>query len=477
MTRNLARIRGNLRSRTALVAALAVSACLVHAPAATAASAPRCGAFSSNVYERVNPSSQASTLTLSKSQSDSSAGGGFTSLRDTSMRMASGSGRSLVAVHRLYRGLHGGDYFYAATAGERSRAIGRGYTDQGVVFYASKTSASCLTAIWSYEKGGVHRFVNSKSDMAALKAAGWKKEKVRFYGGKPKVDTKFTIAVYPDTQQEVFGDSYKRFLNRSDYLVANRAKLDLRYVTHTGDVVNWDTADHAQYKVARSSMQRLQQAKIPYSLSIGNHDSQATGVGGSARDARRTRALMRDTTTFNTYLDGQGMDLEGSYERGKIDNSYHVFTAGGVGWMVLNLELWPRPGAVKWAQKVVAAHPKHNVIIVTHAYLTAKGAISTRSEYGDTSPKTLSTQLVKKYPNIRMVLSGHTGMSAHRVDKGVHGNRIDSFLLAVHSNSTNPMRLIEIDTKANTLKTWVYAPWNKKDFHYSMKIKKLRWVR
>ncbi|HEY5822506.1 MAG TPA: metallophosphoesterase [Propionibacteriaceae bacterium] len=466
-----------LRSAAVLLACAVVAvSTLTPVASATAAEAPRCGSLSSNVWERVNPATQASTLTLTQAASNSTAGQGFTSLREPSMKVAAKGGRGLVAVHRLYRARYGGDYFYAATSGERSRAIARGYTDLGVAFYASRVKASCLTAVWSYEKGGVHRFVTAPSDIAALRAAGWRQEMVRFYAGKPSVDPKFSLAVYPDTQQEVGTD--RRFVNRANWLVANRSKLDLRYVTHTGDVVNWDTPDHAQYEVARKALKPLDEAQIPYSLSIGNHDSQATGVGGGARDAKRTRALFRDTTVFNAYLDNQDVDLEGAYEPGKVDNAYHVFTAGGVGWLVLNLELWPRPGAVNWAQEVVASHPKHNVVIVTHSYLTSKGAISGRSEYGDTSPKLLSDQLVKKYANVRMVLSGHTGTAAHRVDTGVHGNKIDSFLLAMHSNTTNPMRLIEIDTRANTVKSWVYAPWDDTDYpSYTVKLSSRAWVR
>ena len=71
----------------------------------------------------------------------------------------------------------------------------------------------------------------------------------------------------------------------------------------------------------------------------------------------------------------------------------------------------------------------------------------------------LASRLVKKYPNVRLVFSGHTGTVAHRVDKGVKGNRIDSFLLNWTSNTTNRTRLVTIDTKKGTLKTWVYAPY------------------
>lgn len=446
------------------------------APAAAAAPKAKCSAFSAPVLERVNPTSGSASLTLNRSQSDKTAAAGFTSVRDTSMVAAPKAGTGLHAVHRLYRTRWGADSFYSLDPAEVTRAVKLGFVDQGVVFYASKVALSCTVPVVSWFKGGIHRLSTTPSDTAALAAAGWKKEFTRFYLGKPKVDPTFSFAVYSDTQQEVGTD--KRFRNRAEYLVKNRKALDLRYVTHVGDVVNWDTPDHRQYAVARDALRPLEDAGIPYSLCIGNHDSMATGVGGSARDPKQTRKLARETTTFNAYLNRQSLNLEGAYERGRVDNTYHVFTAGGAGWLVLNLELWPRPGAVAWAQKVVASHPKHNVIIVTHSYLTAGGGIYTNRGYGDTAPSTLATQLVKKYPNVRMVFSGHTGTTAHRVDKGVHGNRIDSFLLNWTSNTTNRTRLVTIDTKAGTLKTWVYAPYTGESYpSRTVNLKKLSWVR
>ena len=62
-----------------------------------------------------------------------------------------------------------------------------------------------------------------------------------------------------------------------------------------------------------------------------------------------------------------------------------------------------------------------------------------------------------KYPNVRMVFSGHVGTAARRVDRGVHGNRVASFLNTFHSR-TNPVRLITVDTRTNSVRTWIYAP-------------------
>ncbi|MDG4797482.1 metallophosphoesterase [Micromonospora sp. WMMD1082] len=273
----------------------------------------------------------------------------------------------------------------------------------------------------------------------------------------PAVDTTFTFAVVPDTQEEVLTATDTRLRQRVDWLVAQRTALDLRFVTHSGDVVNYDTADHVQYARARAALRPLEAAGLPYTLAVGNHDTQAAGPDGELRSP--AGQLLRDTTVFNRYFTaGRFGAVQGQFEAGKVDNAYATYSAGGVRWLVLTLELWPRRAAVAWAQAVVAAHPLHNVVIVTHHYLESDATIGQDAGYGSTSPQYLFDNLVTRYPNIRLVFSGHTGAAASRVDTGVHGNRIHSFLQTFHSRRTNPVRLVEVDTAANSLRTWIYAP-------------------
>jgi hypothetical protein len=127
---------------------------------------------------------------------------------------------------------------------------------------------------------------------------------------------------------------------------------------------------------------------------------------------------------------------------------------------VLNLELWPRVEVVNWARQVVADHPNDNVLVVTHSYLEGNLQISQNSEYGATSPQYLFDHLISQYPNIKMVFSGHVGVAGSRVDTGVNGNKIYSFLAAIHSNTTNPVRILTIDTGAGKVSTTIVAPWN-----------------
>ena len=473
-----ARISGNLRKSLLVLGGAAVIATLPITPMAGAAT-PSCEAFSTYALERVKPSNQASSLTLSKSQSDRDAAAGFTSLRYQTIKVATKAGTGIKAVHRLYRSSYGGNFFYALDEIEIARVKKLGYVDQGVVFYAATSSASCLMPMYGFYKGGVHRFATTASDQAMLAKAGWTRGPIRFYVGKPSGDPTFSFAVYPDTQEEVYPSHNGRFRQRSQWLADHRSTYDLRFATHTGDVVNWDTPDHAQYQIARDAFVPLEQAGIPYSLSPGNHDTAAVCPGGSACDPARTNSLLRDTSTFQRYFNHPSAHREGAYPSGSLDNTYSVYSAGGVSWMVLNLELWPRLEVVRWAQRVVADHPRHNVIVVTHSYLTSTGAISTSAGgYGDTAPSVLARELILKYPNIRLVFSGHTGVAAHRVDKGVYGNRVVSMLNTFHSRTTNPVRMVEIDTRSNRLKSWVYAPWTSTTFaEHSVTFEDLDWVR
>ncbi|GLW10181.1 hypothetical protein Misp01_53100 [Microtetraspora sp. NBRC 13810] len=81
--------------------------------------------------------------------------------------------------------------------------------------------------------------------------------------------------------------------------------------------------------------------------------------------------------------------VQGRFEAGKVDNSFSAYDAGGVRWLVMTLELWPRTEVVNWAGNVVAAR---------------------------------------------------------------------------HSNTTDPVRLVEIDTRADSLRTWIYGPYDNRSF-------------
>lgn len=325
------------------------------------------------------------------------------------------------------------------------------------------------------------RYSTSKADVRVEKAYAEAPE-LEFTIAPPDDLTPFSLAVIPDTQVETTSASNPRFGDRTQWLVDNRDRLNLKYALHIGDVVNWGWLVPSQFSVAKAAVQRLADAGIPYALTVGNHDTAAvgwngiagsTGYGGSAYAYNpdcpnrlsaaecRSRLLVRKTGAFNNAFPlSRVKNLGGAYEAGKVDNIWTTFEAGGTKWLVLTLELWPRTEVVAWAAKVVAGHPAHNVIVQTHSYLTAAGGIDqTNGGYGARSGQYLYDSLISRYANIKLVFSGHTGQALRRVDRGVHGNRIVSYLQSFHSRTTNPVRIVTIDPGSGLVTTAIAAPY------------------
>ncbi|WP_299058089.1 metallophosphoesterase [uncultured Nocardioides sp.] len=287
-------------------------------------------------------------------------------------------------------------------------------------------------------------------------------------------DPRFTIGVIPDTQNEVSRSGDDRFAQRTRWLAGRATGDDLRFVVHTGDVTDWGWAAGEQLSRARSAMDVLGAAGVPWQLALGNHDSRRHGWNGQGgygslpytQNPECTRrfgsacndaSLLRRTDETDAAF---ARSFAGRFEADRIANAYRNFEAGGLRWMVLSLEPWPRAAVVEWAKSVAAHHPRRNIVIATHSYLDENGRIASSAEYGATSPQQLWQQLVSQYANIKVVLSGHTGAAAYRTDTGVKGNKVASFLGAFHSPDTNPVRLLTVDPTANSLTTRIFTPSN-----------------
>ena len=128
---------------------------------------------------------------------------------------------------------------------------------------------------------------------------------------------------------------------------------------------------------------------------------------------------------------------------------------------MLTLELFPRKEAVAWGAKVVRDHPNHNVLVQTHSFATGGGTDGYNGGYGSTSGQYVYDNLVKLYPNVKMVFSGHIGSGARINLTGDKGNQILSFLGTFHSTTTNPVRIVTIDPANGKVTTRVEAPHTK----------------
>lgn len=273
---------------------------------------------------------------------------------------------------------------------------------------------------------------------------------------------KFTIPVLPDTQREI-NSNPAMFISQMQWLVSHKDSLNIPIVLHVGDVVDFDNHDH--YKRASEGFSMLDRAKIPYAITLGNHDTEAVGEFSGSAAPGNVNANLRKTTKFNTYFPVKRFTLQKDrFEKDKSDNATYTFKAGGLNWLVLTLEFCARQEPVNWANQMIAKYPKHNVIVLTHFHLTSKGEIAQNNAgYGNLTIQSIYDQLIKQHSNILMVLSGHVGTSAYRIDQGIKGNQIYQMLQDYQGEDLGGgyIRLLEIDPEAKTISAKMYSPYYK----------------
>lgn len=277
----------------------------------------------------------------------------------------------------------------------------------------------------------------------------------------PPTETTFTFVAVPDTQQENNSDARSPlFTGRMNWLVANRAALNIKFMVQNGDLVDWDDETHSHYVRANAGLSILDTANFPYALCIGNHDTAAVQYGGSAAPGNVNQNL-RNTSTFNSYFPvSRFPGIAGMYEAGKVDNAYRYFTGGGLQFLVMNLEFCPRAGVYTWADAVIKAHPHHNVIIFSHYILDSDGSVtSSNAGYGDTSAQTMYNSIIRDNPNVKFTFSGHVGTDASHIStSGTDGHLTYHLLDCWHDNSSNPTRICTFNIPAKTVNTQIYDP-------------------
>lgn len=282
----------------------------------------------------------------------------------------------------------------------------------------------------------------------------------------------FTIVLLPDTQ--TYAEKYPEILEAQTHWIANHAD-EFAFVLHQGDLTQ--NNNDAEWQVVAQSLALLD-GKIPYTFVPGNHDMGS--VPGKFADERNT-TLMNQYLPISRYRELP--TFGGAFEQDKVDNTYHVFEAGGLDWLVLSLEFGPRNEVLDWANKVVEQHPDHKVILNTHAYMYSDSTRQGGQDwwrpqgYGigkDTGPdapndgEQIWEKLVKKHPNMVFVFSGHVLHDGEGtlVSEGVHSNQVYQMLAnyqegvkGSENGGNGYLRLITVNPEANTVEVKTYSPY------------------
>ncbi len=238
---------------------------------------------------------------------------------------------------------------------------------------------------------------------------------------EPVRDYDFTFVAVGDTQIVARKDKENgtQKMNRIyEWILSQKEAQNIQYVMGLGDITDGNTAE--EWNIAKAAICQLD-GQIPYSLVRGNHDG-----------SDKINATFNRAPYSHSY--------RGSYD-GTLNNTWRTVLAGSnhIPYLIMTLDYGPTDQVLAWAEQVVRAHPDHNVIITTHAYLFRDG---TTLDSSDVCPPSSSgaqhnngdqiwEKFAKKHRNIVMVLSGHdpSGKVVVNQTKGSSGNVVTQFLI------------------------------------------------
>jgi hypothetical protein len=281
-----------------------------------------------------------------------------------------------------------------------------------------------------------------------------------------------TIAVLPDTQYYVDCRS-AHFRKQVEWLMAQRSSRNIRAAVTLGDLTEHN--EKPEWEFYKESLKGLDPT-FPFLLNLGNHDY---GDAGSANSRK---------TFFWDYFDPKFVEqtktLIETLEPGKLENAFYSIDLGKVAVGVLILEWSPRKKTVDWANAIIKKHPKHRIMMATHAYLYSD---STRYDFkkrgtaqewnplayptakgegaadGNHDGEMLWHAVFKKYPNVFLTVNGHvlnngTGLLTSKGDKGNTVHQILVNYQMLDEGGLGYLRLLEFQPDGKTLRVKTYSP-------------------
>jgi PKD repeat protein len=280
----------------------------------------------------------------------------------------------------------------------------------------------------------------------------------------------FTIALLPDTQNYVSTSANRAIMGaQTQWLVDNRAALNLAFVSHLGDIVGVST-NTTQWDFASQYLRTLDDAGVPNSVLPGNHDMDVpTGDAPLYRQhlpvSRYANASWNSPAArYGGYL-GQNQFGPDPVDRQNLDN-YALVTAGGMDFLILNLEFGTPDYTIDWAKRVLAAYPDRRAILVTHSYVNTAGQIDPVVQRpGGNSPAQLWQKLVSPSCSIFLVVNGHWHdgdlSEARRTDTNSCGKPVHA-LLSDYQERVNGgdgwLRYYTFKPSRNEIEAVTYSP-------------------
>ncbi len=231
----------------------------------------------------------------------------------------------------------------------------------------------------------------------------------------------FTFVTIPDTQEHFKAPDGTNINNMYDWIIRNRDILNIKFVSHLGDVVAYGNRNWEWERTA-APVSKLD-GIVPYAVNVGNHDG-----GDGSDDSPAADEGIKSTwwnggswnqrQKFDEYFPLSKLQQQpgwgGNYPEGKTYNSYQYFEAAGMEFMIVHVELKGYNNSIDWAKGIVAANPNKRVIVSSHDQHENMDVF-----WGVAQP----------YDNVFMAVCGHScGREAYGLHTTPSGNPIHRFM-------------------------------------------------
>lgn len=297
----------------------------------------------------------------------------------------------------------------------------------------------------------------------------------------------FTMIVLPDTQVYTETDEGAAiFRKQTNWIVANRSALNIRFVMHEGDVVETASSE-AQYVRARAAMSVLDQAApaVPYGVLPGNHDSVFDSKSQFTRFFGPNSGVNFGVTSFQAYPWWGGSYMPNQRHVG----NYQVYSVPNAGdFVVVHLAWIPNidthqgittladqtgdsgevlrtKAMLRWADGVLKANANKRAILVFHAFLSLRNGVAERMVGGNPLAGTefIWQTLIVPNPNVFLTLNGHElGLQAEANRSDFAGGRWVHQVLANYQSraagGSGWLRILTYEPTDRRIRVRTYSP-------------------
>ncbi|GLZ04146.1 hypothetical protein Acsp03_16120 [Actinomadura sp. NBRC 104412] len=297
-------------------------------------------------------------------------------------------------------------------------------------------------------QGGTDLSLSGKAKVAETVRDGKARVMVQDVAASVISEKDAVFAWMTDTQHysEREPETYQKMV---DWAIDNRHSRNIGYGVHTGDIVE-HVGVSQEWANASRIMKTWDDAGLPYGIVPGNHD-----IGDGHYEVYRTHF-------------GEHRYKGKPWYGGTVDDNvqhYDIISTPGADYLVMYLDWSLGAEEIAWANKVIKAHPEHNVVIATHQYITVGGAY-----YGP--GKQIFDEIVLPNKNVDLVLSGHIHGVALNVKRD--GDRTIVEVLAdyqeVPTSGGGWMRTVGFDTKAQTISNETFSVLTDGDHYWDREL-------